>query len=152
MLSPSMITKSKGNCPRKFTIWRPTSYCSLSPVPLSPITAKRTDFGCSGSFSSGAEACARTGAVRARNKKMERRIRSPRIQSSGYRVGDKIHDQIPACVAENQIVPSHAIVEVLRQFRQIEQQRRGHRLQWYSFRIRMIDAKLEVHRLGAFQA
>src|SRR2546422_3139389 len=43
MLSPSMITSSNGIRIRAATIWRATSYCTRSPVPLSPMTANRTE-------------------------------------------------------------------------------------------------------------
>src|SRR5258708_3706459 len=152
MLSASMITNSKGNRPRNFSICWPTSYCFWSPVPLSPITAKRTDFDCSGSLSSGAGACARMAAVRTRNRKVERRISLSTKQESGYRVGDQIDDHISACVPENQIVPRNAMVKILRQLRQIQQQRGWHRLQRRALRIGVIDAELELDRLGVFQA
>src|SRR6267378_2174045 len=42
MLSPSMITRSNGIRVRAAAIWRATSYCTRSPVPLSPMTANRT--------------------------------------------------------------------------------------------------------------
>src|SRR5712671_5775296 len=63
MLSPNMSTKSNGKRAWYFTICRPTSNCALSPVPLSPITAKRTDLGLSGSFSSGSGAWAHPAAA-----------------------------------------------------------------------------------------
>src|SRR5882724_6174814 len=53
MLSPSMMTKSKATFWRYSSICFATSYCSRSPVPLSPMTAKRTDFSCRGSFRPG---------------------------------------------------------------------------------------------------
>src|SRR5262245_26947865 len=37
MLSPSMMTRSKGKVACSFAICCPTSYCGRSPVPLSPI-------------------------------------------------------------------------------------------------------------------
>ena len=48
MLSPSISTNSKGNTDRDAVSRSPTWYCALSPVPLSPITAKRSDFSARG--------------------------------------------------------------------------------------------------------
>src|SRR5579884_3909654 len=42
MLSPSISTRSNGTRPCAATIWRARSYCTRSPVPLSPMTAKVT--------------------------------------------------------------------------------------------------------------
>src|ERR1051326_7361101 len=47
-----MITKSKLTFSRYLSISSAMSYCSRSPVPLSPITANRTEFDCSGRCSS----------------------------------------------------------------------------------------------------
>ena len=43
MLSPIMITKSKGNSSWNATICVATSYCPREPVPVSPTTANRTE-------------------------------------------------------------------------------------------------------------
>src|SRR5580704_2198891 len=48
MLSPSMITKLNGNVRRALIICWATSYWGFSPVPMSPIAAKRTESGLSG--------------------------------------------------------------------------------------------------------
>src|SRR5260221_321875 len=95
MLSPSMITKSKGNWARYLAISAAVSYWPFSPVPLSPITAKRIEFGFSGSFNSGGEA----GVSAARKSRMEK---MHRIVKSRNRVGNEIDDQVGLDVAENQ--------------------------------------------------
>src|SRR5205085_11549807 len=48
MLSPSISTNSNGNTDRDSVSRSPTWYCGFSPVPLSPITAKRSDLSACG--------------------------------------------------------------------------------------------------------
>src|SRR5438552_2647135 len=45
MLSPSMMTRSKGKVPCAFVICCAISYCGRSPVPLSPMAANLTESG-----------------------------------------------------------------------------------------------------------
>src|SRR4051794_16940413 len=54
MLSPIITTNGKSNRACQVNIWSPTSYSGLSPVPLSPITAKCSVLGL---FGSGTCAC-----------------------------------------------------------------------------------------------
>src|SRR5258708_21889344 len=54
MLSPSIITKSNGNCCRSVFIRSATSYCGASPVPMSPIAANLTEPILSGNLNSSA--------------------------------------------------------------------------------------------------
>src|SRR5687768_214782 len=48
MLSPTRMTNSYGNTACDFQICAATSYCGFSPVPVSPSTAKRREFGAVG--------------------------------------------------------------------------------------------------------
>src|SRR5580704_17354706 len=123
MLSPSIVTKSKGKIAWYRAICSPTWYCSLLPVPLSPMTAKRTEPALSGSASGRSGACPRSKiGVMARpaisNRKVERLMTLFKI-GLGDRVGDKIDDQIGFGITENQIAADHPVIELRRQCRQV---------------------------------
>src|SRR5437588_3744061 len=108
MLSPSMMTKSKENVSCSFNISSATSNCLFSPVPVSPMTPNRTDFGFSGSFSSSAEA---NGTVNKSSRNARRFI------ASCNHIYDEIDDQVRFDIAQNQIVPHHPVLEFGRQLR-----------------------------------
>src|ERR1700736_2403904 len=112
MLSPSMTTKSKRNSVRQVAISPASSNWSFAPVPLSPITAKRTDFGFIGNFSVGP-------AAKTRLARMKRGIR--RRIGSRNRVTDEIDYQVSFHIAENQVMAHHPILEFRGQGRQVQQ-------------------------------
>src|SRR5436305_14621200 len=114
MLSPSMITNSKGNVPCSFNISSATSNWPLPPVPLSPITAKRTDFGFKGSFSASA-------AVSGKPHNTSRTAK--RFISSRYGIFDEVDNQVGVYIAQDQIVSDYPVIEFGRQRRQVHQQR-----------------------------
>src|ERR1700722_19669825 len=134
MLSPSMMTNSKGNFPWAASITAAVWNWGSSPVPLSPMTAKRTESAVSGSLISGA--CAPARARPSHKSKQRRRI------GLGDRVGDAIDDQIGIHIAQNQEVPHHAVFDLRRQGRQIQQQRRRSGLERRAGRVGPIDAQL----------
>jgi len=84
---------------RYLAISAAVSYWPFSPVPLSPITAKRIEFGFSGSFNSGGEA----GVSAARKSRMEK---MHRIVKSRNRVGNEIDDQVGLDVARIKARPT----------------------------------------------
>src|SRR5690349_14809665 len=112
-----MTTNSKGNCSRHFTICRAVSYCGSKPVPLSPITAKRTDFGLSGSSRLAADPAA---AI----SRME--IRRRMVSRDG--VDHEIDDQAGLRIAQHQAAAHHPIIQFLGQLGQVEQERWRHGL------------------------
>src|SRR5579864_2414195 len=106
MLSPSMITKSNGNSPRYDAISSASAYCASSPVPLSPMTANRTDLGFSGSVRSFVPA----GSKLARNRKSTKR----RIALT-HDIRNKIDNQVCLYVPEHQGVANHPVLHLRRQ-------------------------------------
>src|SRR5439155_21355363 len=89
-----------------------TSYWLFPPVPLSPMRARRTDFGFSGSFNSAAGAdsrLARTG--------MKARLLI--FITLGNNIANEIDDQISLDIPQNQIVPDHPVFNLGRQRRQV---------------------------------
>src|ERR1041385_7126278 len=111
MLSPSMITNVKGNFWRNSASCLPTSYSSFSPVPVSPMMAKRTDPGLSGRL----RACAASGA----------RLAGRRAAPGGRlpkRIGHIVDDEVRLDVAQEQVVRDDAVLHFLGQRRQQRQQ------------------------------
>src|SRR6266404_9229510 len=78
MLSPSIITKSKGNSCRTVFIRSATSYCGDPPVPMSPIAANLTEPDLSGNLNSSARTQKTIKLTKARMK-----IRGLRMRSTG---------------------------------------------------------------------
>src|ERR1700746_1871603 len=138
MLSPSMITKSKLTRRRKRSICSATRYCSCPPVPLSPMTANRTDWSASGkrrsrpsedafAFSqavsspdvigdapgAGGGASPRTKRpVARRNVSCHLRIFSLLLRRD--RVGDEIDDNVGHGVIQDEVVAHNAVLQFFR--------------------------------------
>src|ERR1041384_6488581 len=111
MLSPSMITNVKGNFWRKSASCLPTSYSSFSPVPVSPMMAKRTDPGLSGRV----RTCAASGARLAASKARQ----AVRLRN---RMGHIVDDEVRLDVAQEQVVRDDAVLHFLGQRRQQRQE------------------------------
>src|SRR3954451_2249205 len=112
MLSPSMRTNSNGKIPWYSAMRRPTSNCGLRPVPLSPMTAKRTDFAACGSFKS-------TAGLADSPDNMTRTRTC--FDSLWNCIADKIDNQVRLRVAQNQAVTHETVFELGRKPRQIHE-------------------------------
>src|SRR3984957_12587280 len=141
MLSPSMITKSKPAFSRYRSICAATSYCSFPPVPLSPITANRTD----PDFSGRLRTC--PGENTGREMMARKRIAGLR-ENIFHPVNDKIRFRIQ----KNKIATHDAILNFRRQPGKIRQKQRWCRLQRNVCRVTLVYMKLQVDRLGVLQA
>src|SRR5438046_623906 len=145
-----MITNSNGNFSRNLAICRPTSYCGRSPVPLSPITAKRTDLSFTGRVSWASEtleARIRMVGSAARMECLARRFMSLRFISRDH-PRDEVDDQVCFGVSKDQIVAKNAILQLFRKLGKIEQQRGRSRLQGDAGRVGLVDLVRRLHRLG----
>src|SRR5882724_12257351 len=142
MLSPSMITNSNGKFWRAATIRCATSYCAASPVPMSPMAAKRTEPDLSGNLNSSARAT--------RKKMLAKLNRSTRIflidypESNGWRkyFVNAVDDQVRFNVQKDQIATHDPVSHFVRQFGKPQQKRRGHGSERHAVRIRFVDAHM----------
>src|SRR5690242_3777028 len=168
MLSPSMMTKSKLVALRYASISEATSNCGGSPVPLSPITAKRTDLSSSGkvrlsplraggAVSTAVIDCAPAGEISANT---DQTAAAAKILRSGmgarrnrYRVTNEIYNQICLNIAKNQVVIDNPILKIFGKFRQVLEQGGRHGLQRHGMGIGLIDVLRDpAHRFRTPQA
>ena len=140
MLSPIMMTNVNGNAAWYSAIRSATWYWPRSPVPLSPMTARRTESGSSGSLRSSCWAepappskrsAART-QLRGRMSSIGSTNRARALKrrdghhdatdswlKTGYGIFDEIDDQIGVGVAQNQGLAEEPVFELWRQRRQL---------------------------------
>src|SRR4051794_25266425 len=154
MLSPTMIVKVKLACCRNSSSFRPISYCGFSPVPVSPMTAKRVE-----SFASGnVTFCAAVARTPPRRRRESRQRRDGRFCGSwvcfsagglcgGRRdhIGNEVDDEVGFDVAQDQMAAEKPILEFHWQRRQLEQQARRHGGQRHLSRIVRIDGRRHLH-------
>src|ERR1700758_3358846 len=124
MLSPSIITKSKGNCWRSVVIRSATWYCGASPVPMSPIAANLTEPAWSGNLNSSPRA-QKAMKLRIRMAMRAFRIKFEALVRFRENVGNPVDDQICFDVQKNQLATHNAVRHLIRQFGKPKQQSGG---------------------------
>src|SRR5262245_40583526 len=123
-----MITKSNGNFSWKAIICLPTSNWAVLAVPVSPMTAKRTEPSFWGRRSSWARVAAARSATAARARPSadfepgRGLTTSPRDRRVRDDVGDEVQDHVGFGVAQDQRPAHEAVAHDLGQHRQLQQQ------------------------------
>ena len=156
MLSPTMIVKVKLACSRYSSSCRPISYCGLSPVPVSPITAKRVESFASGSVTLLRRATARDSATATARVSEDGKTGSSADHGCASRpavfgrrrrdrIGNEVDDQVGFDVAQDQVAAEEAVLEFIGQRRQLQQQARRHRRQRQRRGIVGIDGRRHFH-------
>src|SRR5262245_9435288 len=108
-----MITKSYSNEPRTSFISAPTSYCALSPVPMSPIAANFTVSGLFGRVMVNFGCWAASAAQLARTMAAARRVDRSRMTlflERRDRARNEIDDQVRRLIPQDQIAPHEPVL------------------------------------------
>src|ERR1700674_1637541 len=120
MLSPSMITNSNGKTWRALSICGATSYWGCSPVPISPIAAKRTESGLSGNLNSPAVWPAMKTARTLRTRKMRRRMHYSCLSKNlGERFVQQVYHQIRFLVLQDRLAAHDTLCQFVRSLWQL---------------------------------
>src|SRR5215467_16295278 len=147
MLSPSIKTKSKGNCSCASRMRSAVSYCKRSPVPKSPITAKRTDPLLSGRVIF----CAAAGSAKTAPRRICIRIRG---MASGARwrirkcALENVNHQMGFGILQNQVFAHNAVLDLLGQSWKVLQQRRRYGSDGDFLRVGLVHEKVQLDRLS----
>src|SRR6476646_5869582 len=135
MLSPIITTKGNSKRPYHFAIWSPTSTCRWSPVPLSPITAKCSEFGLFG-IGTCACCCGRAAALHTSRASAGTRLRAgtERARRNGITTIslrwlrrllegplDEVGNDVGVRVEHDHVVAHEAVLELLGQLGQLLQ-------------------------------
>src|SRR6185436_14636791 len=144
MLSPIITTKGNWKRSYHFVICSPTLYCRSSPVPLSPMTAKCSEFGLLGSETCACCGCAparqtmTASAPATRNTARLRRLRrtgigrslSSRLSRRASLLEGAFHvvgDEVRVGIEQDHGVAHEAVFELLGELRQLIEHLRRHR-------------------------
>src|SRR5712692_5670494 len=125
MLSPSMITKSNGKAWRAASIRWATSYCAASPVPISPMAAKRTELDLRGNLNWSAGRPGVRRIARIRRRKTRRRMGLPGEFGILFdNLGNQIDNKIGFDIQKKQIAIHDPVDDFIGEFGKLEQQSR----------------------------
>src|SRR6476620_10394467 len=142
-----MTTKEKGNFTRHDTSCAATSRWCASPVPVSPITAKRTEPFLSGSFRS--SACIAGGPTSSNRARTNRRRMGPSWHLSDG-ILHVINNQVRIDVAQDQVLIDDAVLDLLRQRCQVDQEVGRHGWQRLAVWVRRVHFERHSRRRVVF--